>query len=340
MLKKAILFTFDYELYLGENSGNCFETLIQPTKQLIDILNSCNLKGIFFVDTLYLWQLSTHSNNPTLKQDLVLVNNQLIEAIKEGHYVFPHIHPHWLDAKFDNDIGSWNLQNVSKYRFHNTSTIEKEFCFNKSIEIISTLYTNAGVKQGILGYRAGGWCIQPFSDFEPFFNSLKIKHDFSVLPGFYNLDSNQFFNFKTIKEKNVYKFDSSDITIADANGEFYEWPISTLSFSVFQLIINRFFDKILWKMKIRALGKGIGAKLNPNLSAGYIEMVSIELLTLVKIRKYLSYISNSEFTHFISHPKMISNHNLKTFKILIRKLIDNYQIESDLTLIMEKIENK
>ena len=339
MLKKNLLLTFDYELYLGINSGECEESLIKPTQLLLDLLNKHNLKGIFFVDTLYLNQLENHQNEPKIKKHLIGVRSQLVGAIKSGHYIFPHIHPHWLEAGLNSDKCTWNLHKLSKYRFHNINENEKVFAFKVSMNIIHDLYKMAEIDPKNLGYRAGGWCIQPFSDFEPFFQLYNIKHDFSVLPGFCNEDNNQFFDFKNCREKSKYKFMSTNILSANRKGDFIEWPISTLKYSKTQKLINKIFDKILWKLKIRAIGKGQGAKLRPNKSINDSEMISIELLTRTKLNNLLRHIDLTQYIHFITHPKMVSHHNLKTFELLLKRLNEKYDLESDFNKINKYFEN-
>ena len=51
--KKLLLFTFDYELFLGDKSGSVQDCLITPTDHLISLLNKYEFKAYFFVDTVY-----------------------------------------------------------------------------------------------------------------------------------------------------------------------------------------------------------------------------------------------------------------------------------------------
>ena len=49
--EKHLLFTFDYELFLGERSGNVLDSVINPTQDILNLLEEYNIKAIFFVDT-------------------------------------------------------------------------------------------------------------------------------------------------------------------------------------------------------------------------------------------------------------------------------------------------
>jgi peptidoglycan/xylan/chitin deacetylase (PgdA/CDA1 family) len=74
--KRTVLITFDYELFLGEQSGIVHQCLIEPTNKLLDCLNKYAFKAVFFIDTVYLLRLKEVSaeydraktgfyNNPT-----------------------------------------------------------------------------------------------------------------------------------------------------------------------------------------------------------------------------------------------------------------------------------
>ena len=43
-----------------------------------------------------------------------------------GHYVFNHIHPHWVDAVYDEQKNEWTLLNDSKYAFESLTEQERD----------------------------------------------------------------------------------------------------------------------------------------------------------------------------------------------------------------------
>ena len=59
------------------------------------------------------------------------------------------------------------------------------------------------------------------------------------------------------------------------------------------------------------------------------EMISIELLNLMKLREYKIFLEKNSYMHFISHPKMISLHNLKTFERFLKYAISKYILITD-----------
>jgi len=134
--QRNVLFTFDYELFLGAKSGTVEQCLLEPTNLLIDLFDKYSIKSaVFFVDTTYLIRLE-QERNEACKKDLEAIKQQIRTLIKKGHYVFPHIHPHWIDAVYDSSINEWTLNNYSKYRFHHTSEKDRGVLFAESIIIL------------------------------------------------------------------------------------------------------------------------------------------------------------------------------------------------------------
>ena len=58
-------------------------------------------------------------------------------------------------------------------------------------------------------------------------------------------------------------------------------------------------------------------------------MISVELLNLVKFRIYLRFLQRNDYMHFISHPKMLSQHNLSIFGKFMKKIYSTYEIETN-----------
>ena len=59
-IEKTLLFTFDYELFLGKRSGNVLDSVITPTQEVLNILNEYSIRAIFFVDTTWLIKLKEY----------------------------------------------------------------------------------------------------------------------------------------------------------------------------------------------------------------------------------------------------------------------------------------
>lgn len=329
-----MLFTFDYELFLGADSGSVEKCMLKPTNKVAAVLEHFKLRGIFFVDTLYLVRLKDAAiTAPRASSDFQLIRKQLQQLVENGHCVYPHIHPHWLDAKYISASNTWSLENLSKYRFHSLTEKDRDLVFDQSMECLTEILQESSPKFSINAYRAGGWSIQPFCDFAPFFDKYNIVADFSVLGGS-NRDTNALkFDFTSIQpNSSPYRF-NTEVSCKAADGKYLQFPISSLAMNS-RAIKNRLLNKVLWRIRHGQNygdGKGVAFANNirPTKYDTNMEMVSIELLTFSKLKQYCSFINSNDYIQFISHPKMLSPHNILVLKRLLSIMTDMYSIESD-----------
>jgi hypothetical protein len=335
---KNILITFDYELFLGVRSGTVDNCIIRPTNQIIALLEKQKLtKALFFVDTTYLMRLAEREEKEA-QEDYRKIKEQLSMLLKKGHIIFPHLHPHWLDATYLSDINQWELRNIDKYRFHNIDEATRNNLFDFSMSFIKKIQQEAQVFYAISGYRAGGWCLQPFTDFLPLFKKHHITNDFSVLKNFKNISPTVYYNYTKVPRRAIYRFNDA-VETEEYNGPFKEYSISYIQIK--NTFTNRLFLKYLSVRGIRNLGDGISVTkteeqiikdidegVKDNMIENY-EMVSVELLKMTKMYAYKQLIHNNTYTHFISHPKMLSPHNVEYFDKLLTHIQKKYTIQTD-----------
>lgn len=346
-MQKQLLITFDYELFLGRKSGTVDECMILPTGKILKILNKYGIRAVFFVDSVYLLRLKEMAiQHKICGDDFEKVSGQLCELIQQGHFVFPHIHPHWLDATYNADNNNWSLNNVSKYRFHNISIEERAKVFDGSIHLLKSIIHPKFPSYILNGHRAGGWCIQPFTDYKSYYEKHEIQYDFSVMGGFYQFTDTQYFDFTAAPEKSIYKF-NDDVCVEELSGPFTQFNISSLEINPVLNTVNKFWLKFQYKvLKDHTFEKGIGQEAKDitstfpsdmngkNMGNSHWERISIELMTTVKLGRYLNFLENNNHMHFISHPKMITNHNLAIFDKFMKKATHKYSFESDFHLMI------
>lgn len=350
-MKKHLLFTFDYELFLGARSGLIDDCMIAPTEKLIAVFDKYQVQAIFFVDTTYLSCLKDKSKtHEKCAADFNTISRQLQQLIQKGHYVFPHIHPHWRDATYNPQTNQWSLKDVTHYRFHFVPDVEKAAIFRDSINVLKEIISPVNPSYQINSFRAGGWCLQPFSDFKPFFDTYGIKYDFSVLPLTYQLSSVQYFDFSASPEKPVYHFED-DVVAEKQGGKYIELGSSIINISPLTQLVNRFFLQYLLRIKkdhtyFRGEGqlpvyidgikptsdKGISI-LNPS-----FQPVSMETFNAVKMAAYLRFFHNNQYMQFVSHPKMLSNHNIDNVSRFLEKVTKKYDIEFDFLKLISSLQ--
>lgn len=333
-MKKKIIFTFDYELFLGANSGSVQKCMIEPTNRLIQVFEEFDYTAcIFFIDTTYLLRLKAiMQEHEAAKNDYHAIEQQLQNLIRKGHLIYPHIHPHWLDAQYIPDQNRWQLNELRYYRFHAISEEKRTELFSQSVQLLNGIARTVDPAYQCEAYRAGGWCIQPFSDFEPHFRAHGIQSDFSVLPGIRNLSNAQYYDFEQAPESPIYRFEK-DVIRTEANGSFYQYAISVLHVPGFIAFLNRFLLKILWKTGNRSIGDGNGVVAKQEAESvpqkTNLEMVSIELLTAVKLPLYKQFLAKHNYMQFISHPKMLAPHNFSCLRNFLKDARKHYSIEGD-----------
>ncbi len=86
-----ILYSADYELFLGGNYCDEQEVLIDPTQDLLDRCREMDVPLTLFADTSSI--LRYREQNIAGFPDLA--ENQLKDALVRGHDVQSHVHPHW-----------------------------------------------------------------------------------------------------------------------------------------------------------------------------------------------------------------------------------------------------
>lgn len=343
MKKCNLLITFDYELYLGSRSGRPEGCVLQPTQLLNDVLTSFRAKGIFFVDTTWLLKLRELApKHPSCAEDFKSIAQQLVMLLDNGHYVFPHIHPHWLDAVYMPQQREFDLSNTRKYRFNNLNDDEKQKVFNGSMEVLQEILLKDHPQYKINAFRAGGWCIQPFSDFKPYFEKHHIAYDMSVLSGIYQFSTAQQFDFTDAPAgKPVYRFEN-EVSEEKENGKFIQLCGSVVDMPARTDLLHRFHRKIINRTgQGIEYGKGQGqvpamiTSMKPKSVNGFDindrgrEFASLEKLGYFKLPAYLKHLNENQYLHLISHPKILNRHQIYILKKLLEHAFKNETPETD-----------
>ncbi|HKI45913.1 MAG TPA: hypothetical protein VKA08_11340 [Balneolales bacterium] len=329
MMNKRILITFDYELFLGDKSGNINHCLIEPTNRLLNIFDAYGIKtAIFFIDTTYLIQLEQQVDQyEKARKDYETVKSQLTDILKRGHILFPHLHPHWVDARYNPDKNEWSIINYRYYRFHNLPDPQKKTLFEDSIRILTEVQDASGIHHPIEGYRAGGWSLMPFSDFRPYFEKHEIFYDLSAISKSVSHTTAQDYDYRSISGDNWYTFDKEVSSPVD-KGPFLEHPVSTISLSFYRALADRLWRKVNWKLGYRSMGNGRGVEGKPADSSTEnttdYEYLGIENLSQSTYPVYKQFIKNHNYIHFLSHPKMVSKVNLYYWNRLLGWMRKNY----------------
>lgn len=214
-----ILFTFDYEYFIGPKTGTFNNTLLRPVSLLLEILNTYNVKVTFFVDVGYIKRCQElDADNENCEHYIA----HLKELCALGHDLQLHIHPHWEDSVYEN--GEWQV-NISRYRLHDYSIEEAASIIENYANLLNTTFAIHAK-----AFRAGGWCLQPFSHISLALSEAGITLDSTVFYGGKNNNSVNFFDFTNMPILPYWRF-AEDPLIPRNNGYFTELPIASLKVS-------------------------------------------------------------------------------------------------------------
>ena len=332
--KKNILLTFDYELFLGKRSGTVEKSIIIPIDRILKILSDYKHRSVFFIDTIYLLRLKeVAGRNSNAAKDFKMISEQLQKIASQGHEIFIHLHPHWLDASYIESENQWSLINHSRYKVSSFDEESTKKMFFDSLELIRGIIPSANLP--LDGYRAGGWSIQPFDSFVNSFNEYNIMYDFSVWRGKHYFSDAQHFDFGKVPEKDIYKF-SNDVLVPDEKGKFIEIVISVIMIPEFYRRMSIRLARYLFPRSNNEIGDGIVLQAketsmpsNVNSSSNNLFMLSIEYLNFIVLPYYIRHLKKNNFLHFITHNKMLTKHNINTFDKFLKKSYTLFHVESD-----------
>lgn len=215
-----IYITLDYEIYFGEIPGTVDKCIIQPTQELIRISEKYNVRFSFFVDCGFILKLKEFKlKYPQLEKDYQAVVKQVRYLSETGHDIQLHIHPHWEDSFYNGE--RWVI-NVSRYKLADFNESEIEDIVFRYKKILTDI-----TGKTIFAYRAGGWCLQPFSKVKKAFRQNEIRLDSSVFRNGFYTSKEYDYDFRNAPDKDVYCFESDPVK-EEQNGYFTELPISEI----------------------------------------------------------------------------------------------------------------
>lgn len=211
-----IFITLDYELFFLEPSEGIDDCLIHSTQRFLNILDKEKVKAVFFVDAGYL--VALQRQKPLYKKlqgDYTKIVNQLLFLEAKGHEIGLHIHPHWEDSFYDGH--KW-IMNLNRYKLADFSKPEAEAIFKNYYNVLQPLSAKK-----IISYRAGGWCLEPFSHIRSAMLECGIYIDSTVYAEGYSTTATHRYDFRNYPKKEIWKF-NNEPAIEDENGIFLEVP--------------------------------------------------------------------------------------------------------------------
>ena len=202
----CFLFSADYELYFGENYLSENEVLIKPTEELLQVFKEEGIPITLFADVACVWR---HRSLGVGADFVSLFEDQLQRAVRKGHDVQLHLHPHWLTSQYDGqawyaDDSRFKLSDIGYAKGQNGLTAEELIVRGK--DYLEDLLRPVDPFYRCLAFRAGGFGVQP--DDKALIRALLsagFKIDSSIAPGMFLKSKVNQIDFRQIPSKLNYE---------------------------------------------------------------------------------------------------------------------------------------
>jgi len=331
-----IFLTLDYELFSGSNPGTVENTILLPTRKLLEVADRHDAKFVFYVDSGYLDRLKTYCDRyPQARADYDAVMEQIRMLDAQGHDIQLHIHPHWEDCTYDER--GWHMD-TSRFRIHSFSQAQIEEIVYRYKKALTDI-----VGEKVFAYRAGGWCLQPFAKLGPALKKYGIWLDSTVYEEGLNSSQTHYYDFRGMPKKSLYRFEADPLK-EDPQGYFTEIPISTCKVS--PLFFWRFaYTKKFGKNAHKVYADGIGAGGTSNssllrmLTRPTKSLVSMDGLRASLLKRAL--VENEKRDPegnlvVIGHPKAVTPYALETLDRFLRHATKRHRVMTFTEYVKER----
>ena len=291
----------------------------------MEVMEQNGFRGSFFVDYLMFRELEKLSDQWSMT-DLKLLKDQIRDMVKRGHRVELHLHPHWIDAKYNGD-GTWDFSDFTHYRL---STLDEDTIikmFKEGTEYLNGLAREVELGYRIVAFRAGGWAVQPFDKLKNGFETSGILIDSSTSKGMYCLEKDKSFDFRNMPD-GIYHFED-DVCQEKTNGIFIEVPITSYKQNWLLKLVNAMCssetERVTDGTHIRSCEKR-----EPTPKRTFRDKLFSERQFMLSFSQFSSkavflaiLLNRSTVVCAIDHPKDFSKETIKGIK-LISKICNNY----------------
>lgn len=307
--------------------------MVKPTYKLAEILDLNDSKMTVFWDILHYYRLiELQNDHQALKKDKQLIDEQISFLISKGHDIQLHLHPHWIDAEYEQ--GQWKFD-YRRFSLHALSEEENSGkidtisgCITITKQLMEKIIRSHAPGYSVKAFRAGGYLIEPFEKLKKSFEYNNIYVDSSVLPGMKNDNQVNGYDFGNYPEGEHYNFNNSPSKLS-IGGKFIEIPVTTLSIPVYKNILFALIRRLKYSdLEKSRVGTGSSESAYKG-NSGFKNIFSI--LTKPKRTAFTTDGNFAERFNYmcrkvknnstmILHPKLLNQH---TLSILREKLKNN-----------------
>lgn len=332
-MKLKLFLTFDHELPLGELKTSFDASLFEPTRAVLDLADELGVKVTLFTDILCAERFKDWDYNNFYSP----YTQQLQDALKRGHDVQLHIHPHWLTSKYENstiipslDFGLSDF--TEKLQFNGIGGIIKQ-----SIDELNQICIEATPDYKCVAYRAGGYNIWPStSEILRKLHSQGILFDSSIAPGYYFKSTISEVDFRNLPSKPNWILNPDNYHNSSNENGIMEIPIATIPKTPFELPTRFKLKKYAYRAPITH-GSMIHSDPSNDRKAKLKMLFSWRMLTFDNYTLSLKYLlriidynvkkhktADTLMLSIISHPKSMGDYSFELMKGFITEIKKKY----------------
>ena len=327
-----LFLTFDHELPLGGLKTSYESSLFEPTRKVMKLADKLGVKVTLFTDILCGKRFKEW--DPT--NFYIPYKNQLQNALKDGHDVQLHIHPHWLTTEYQDgtyypstDFGLSDFTDKA-------GTDGVAGIIGQSIDQLNQLCVPANPAYKCIAFRAGGYNIAPATlSIMTALYDKGIRYDSSMARGYYFKSGISEVDFRELPASPNWIIDPGNYHLASATMGILEVPIATMPKTLFEVPTLFKMKKYAWRAPLNHGSmihegnlKDRKAKIRMMLASRMLSFdnytLSLDyLLRIVRynLKKYES--SDTVMLSIISHPKSMGDYSfelMEGFVTEIRKI--------------------
>ncbi len=332
-MKLKLFLTFDHELPLGKLKTSFDASLFEPTRAVLDLADELGVKVTLFTDIL----CAERFKNWDYSNFYYPYTQQLQDALKRGHDVQLHIHPHWLTTKYENStiIPSHKFM-LSDFRenpeFNGISGIIK-----RSIDELNQICMEVNPEYKCVAYRAGGYNIWPStSEILSALHSLGILFDSSIAPGYYFKSNISEVDFRNLPSKPNWILNPENYHLSSNEAGIMEIPIATIPKTPFVVPTRFKLKKYAYRAPITHGSMIHSGAINDRI-AQLKMLFSWRMLTFDNYTLSLKYLlriidynikkhktADTLMLSIVSHPKSMGDYSFELMKGFINKIQTKY----------------
>jgi hypothetical protein len=154
----SLIFTLDYEIH-GNGEGCPFQLMVEPTDRLLILFDEYGAKLTIMADVAEIIRFKEHAEEAGRDEfHYAAIVQQLHRAMQSRHDVQLHVHPSYLNARYDN--GRW-IQDWSEYNFSGLPQARMEQIVRTCKDFLETSLCQVEPSYRCLAFRAANWSVSP-----------------------------------------------------------------------------------------------------------------------------------------------------------------------------------